>query len=225
MAHHTSFQIHLVPRRAVASCIGGYQKHLSPHKGFHCAHRVLHGGESCSQFAKTAILQRGVLAALPLARERFRACGLAARNMRERVLKINEDPFEESSNRPTADEQTPNSKKKPQKSGDDCCSGVDCSQCGCDLLAQLNCLACHQRDGVERGSLAGVGGPVPAGAGLSHPTLLALQDKLAAVAEAHGELATLVPAMTPPALNSVGDKLLDVALARGFWRERNAAGM
>ncbi|HEY2413075.1 MAG TPA: PA14 domain-containing protein [Pirellulaceae bacterium] len=102
---------------------------------------------------------------------------------------------------------------------------------GRDLLAQLNCLACHQREGVERATLAGVGGPALAGASLSHPTgdkemvgtahptLPALQDKLAAVAEAHGDLAALVPAMTPPALNSVGDKLVDAALEESIVRK------
>jgi mono/diheme cytochrome c family protein len=90
---------------------------------------------------------------------------------------------------------------------------------GRDLLAELNCLACHQREGVERGTLAGVGGPAPANTGLSHPALPALQDKLAAIAEAHGELATLVPAMTPPALNSVGDKLQDEALKDSILRK------
>lgn len=100
---------------------------------------------------------------------------------------------------------------------------------GRDLLAELNCLACHQREGVEREWLARIGGPAVAEASLSHPTakavgtahptLPALQDKLAAVAEAHGELATLVPAMTPPALNSVGDKLLDLALVDSITRK------
>jgi len=90
---------------------------------------------------------------------------------------------------------------------------------GRDLLAQLNCLACHQREGVERVTLAGVGGPAPAAAGLSHPTLPVLQDKLVAVAEAHSNLAPLVPSMTPPALNSVGDKLVDTPLEESITRK------
>jgi len=74
---------------------------------------------------------------------------------------------------------------------------------GRDLLVQLNCLACHQREGVDR---------------LSNALLARLQDKLVAVAAAHGELAQQVPAMTPPALNGVGDKLLDGALADSIRR-------
>jgi mono/diheme cytochrome c family protein len=75
---------------------------------------------------------------------------------------------------------------------------------GRDLLVQHNCLACHQREGVERAT---------------HSLPALLQDKLVAVAEAHGELAPLVPAMTPPALNSVGDKLHDAALVESISRE------
>jgi mono/diheme cytochrome c family protein len=75
---------------------------------------------------------------------------------------------------------------------------------GRDLLVQINCLGCHQREGVNRA--AAVLPPV-------------LQDKLVAVSDAHSELAPLVPAMTPPALNSVGDKLQDTALADAITRK------
>ena len=75
---------------------------------------------------------------------------------------------------------------------------------GRDLLVQLNCLACHQREGIDR-----------------EVNLLParLQDKLLAVAEAHSDLAKQIPAMTPPALNSVGDKLQDKALADAIRRQ------
>lgn len=39
--------------------IDGYQRYISPYKGFCCAHRVLTGEDSCSEFAKQAILARG----------------------------------------------------------------------------------------------------------------------------------------------------------------------
>lgn len=75
---------------------------------------------------------------------------------------------------------------------------------GRDLLTQLNCLACHQREGLDRAA-----------------TLLParLQDKLTAVAESHPDLAPLIPSMTPPALNSIGDKLHDAALAEAINRK------
>ncbi|MBD1863833.1 MULTISPECIES: membrane protein insertion efficiency factor YidD [Trichocoleus] len=64
-------------RQAAASAIAGYQKHLSPRKGFSCAHRVLHGGESCSQYVKRVILEQGLWTAIPATRSRFAECKVA----------------------------------------------------------------------------------------------------------------------------------------------------
>lgn len=75
---------------------------------------------------------------------------------------------------------------------------------GRELLVQLNCLACHQREGIERAP---------------HALPASLQEKLTAVAADHSDLAPLVPAMTPPALNGVGDKLHDTALADSINRQ------
>ena len=60
---------------------------------------------------------------------------------------------------------------------------------GSELLVEHNCLACHAR-GVALG----------------------LAAQLPAIAERHRELASLIPAMAPPSLSSVGDKLVDAAL-------------
>jgi mono/diheme cytochrome c family protein len=72
------------------------------------------------------------------------------------------------------------------------------------LLADHNCFACHVRDGT--------GETVPL-----RPPLLA--EKLTTVARQFPDLAPLVPAMTPPSLNSVGDKLSDRALADAIARK------
>lgn len=71
-------------------------------------------------------------------------------------------------------------------------------------LVQNNCLACHGREGTESISL-------------SLPKKLA--DKLATLAEKHPDLAASVPAMTPPSLNSIGDKLHEEALATAIRRQ------
>ncbi len=71
------------------------------------------------------------------------------------------------------------------------------------FLAEHNCLACHAREGTREAN------PLL-------PPLLA--DKLAAVARRHPDLAPLLPALTPPALNSVGDKLSDQALTEAVVR-------
>jgi cbb3-type cytochrome oxidase cytochrome c subunit len=71
------------------------------------------------------------------------------------------------------------------------------------LLAEYNCLACHEREGTH------VVNP------LATPVLA---ERLTLVARRYSELAPLVPAMTPPPLTSVGDKLHDKALVEAIAR-------
>ncbi|MDX2228460.1 MAG: membrane protein insertion efficiency factor YidD [Leptolyngbyaceae cyanobacterium bins.349] len=73
----TASTLDTVTRRTTSSLITAYQKWISPHKGFVCAHRVLHRGESCSQYAKRVILEQGVWNAIPLMQERFEDCKVA----------------------------------------------------------------------------------------------------------------------------------------------------
>lgn len=61
-------------RRAVALGIDLYQHHLSPLKGFTCAHHHLYRRGSCSGFARRVVLRWGVLRLVPLLRLRFIAC-------------------------------------------------------------------------------------------------------------------------------------------------------
>jgi len=56
----------------------GYQRFISPQKGYQCAHAALYGGPSCSEFGKRAIQQYGVIGGLILLRQRFQACHQAA---------------------------------------------------------------------------------------------------------------------------------------------------
>ena len=74
------FAWRLAARLAIAAIVA-YQKHLSPRKGFRCAHRALHGGASCSEFVRRAIVQHGVRDAVPLSRLRFSECRAAALQM------------------------------------------------------------------------------------------------------------------------------------------------
>jgi putative component of membrane protein insertase Oxa1/YidC/SpoIIIJ protein YidD len=66
-----------------AAAIRGYQRWISPYKGFVCAHRRLYDGHSCSEFARLAILRCGLKAALPGIRNQFSECRAAARRFRE----------------------------------------------------------------------------------------------------------------------------------------------
>lgn len=72
--------------RMALSTIEFYQRRISPRKGFVCAHRVLHGGESCSQFGHRAVAEVGVLPAIRLLNARFGECRAAAMLLAQRRL-------------------------------------------------------------------------------------------------------------------------------------------
>jgi len=77
--------IDIFSRHASSTLITFYQKKISPRKGFSCAHRILHGGESCSQYIKRTIWEQGWGQALPLIRSRFQACKTANQTLRAGV--------------------------------------------------------------------------------------------------------------------------------------------
>ena len=98
----------LYPSSLAAWAIEAYQRFISPYKGFRCAHRAVHGRDSCSQFAKRVALKRGILALFPLLRRRFTECGVAAQVLdyeaRERVrVRTDEDDARKSSWRDSCD--------------------------------------------------------------------------------------------------------------------------
>lgn len=64
-------------RAGSIALIEAYQRRLSPLKGFACAHRVLHGGVSCSQAVKLAIAQGGLAEGCRAAKTRARDCRAA----------------------------------------------------------------------------------------------------------------------------------------------------
>ena len=80
-------------RQIGVSAISGYQKHVSPHKGFVCAHRVLYGGESCSQYIKRVVAEDGLKVAFVKSRERFQSCKQANHILKSQTE--NTEPTEE----------------------------------------------------------------------------------------------------------------------------------
>ncbi|BAT53092.1 hypothetical protein NOS3756_20510 [Nostoc sp. NIES-3756] len=135
--------------------IAGYQKHISPHKGFVCAHRILYGGESCSAYIKRVIAEEGLSAAWGKSHTRFQACKqanltLQAHKMKRRVSHMeNSEPTEQADAETEGDEQSKYSRQKSSNSyssgsssSDSCsdcpdcsdipdCSGADCSLPDC----------------------------------------------------------------------------------------------
>jgi putative component of membrane protein insertase Oxa1/YidC/SpoIIIJ protein YidD len=76
--------------------IRGYQRYLSPFKGYSCAHRVKHGGESCSEYARKVFTDVGWRVGLVRLKARFHACSAASRALRadRRHNKVSEDRLE-----------------------------------------------------------------------------------------------------------------------------------
>lgn len=64
--------------RSFATAIVGYQRYISPYKGFCCAYRVKHGGVSCSEYVKQTLLRHGTWQAIPAIKRRFAECKAAA---------------------------------------------------------------------------------------------------------------------------------------------------
>ncbi len=128
-------------RQVGAIAITGYQKHISPHKGFACAHRVLYGGESCSQYFKRVIIQGGFSAALIQSRERFQACKQANYILRAQAEKPEpEPPNPQSPQKNPSNNLDCNDYLNGIECGGNCvemmttspdCSAVDCSGADC----------------------------------------------------------------------------------------------
>ena len=69
------------PRLLVDGLIRGYQRHLSPRKGYACAHRVLAGGLSCSAAVRGIVAEHGVVGGVVPTLARFVACYRAAASL------------------------------------------------------------------------------------------------------------------------------------------------
>lgn len=66
----------------MATLIRGYQRYVSPYKGYTCAHRATYGADSCSEFGKKVFAEEGWQSGLRCLGARFRACHVAGRFLR-----------------------------------------------------------------------------------------------------------------------------------------------
>lgn len=140
-------------RQTATTLISLYQKRFSPHKGFSCAHRVLHGDESCSQYIKRTIQVQGLWPSLPLIRDRFQACKTANQMLQHRSSlqaqchRAAIDDEDLSTDNPSAGHNMPEdleqnltkSKLAPakQQAGSNASGSTDCS--GCEVLQCADC--------------------------------------------------------------------------------------
>lgn len=71
-----------IATQAARASLNLYRTHLSPRKGFSCPHRLLHGGESCSDYVKRILTDQRLSAAIQASPQRFRACKAAAQTLK-----------------------------------------------------------------------------------------------------------------------------------------------
>ena len=116
-----------IPSYSFAALITAYQRFVSPHKGFCCAHRALNEGASCSQAIKRIVLRHGVLASWPHIRARFEACRTAYL-----VLLAQAHESDDEKNKQTEYGECPVFTKKYWKS-------KESSRC-CDIIAPCACI-------------------------------------------------------------------------------------
>jgi putative component of membrane protein insertase Oxa1/YidC/SpoIIIJ protein YidD len=151
------------PRQTASSLITIYQKHISPHKGFSCAYRVMSNGESCSQYTKRLILEQGLGRSLPLIRERFQACKAASQTLKARRQNChaiqsessegdNEPDVPTEGQEPEGNRRKNNGRSSSSRSvtnstdtsnfcADSSCDSLYCTDLGCDAIdcGSLDC--------------------------------------------------------------------------------------
>ncbi|BAY24113.1 hypothetical protein NIES2100_39060 [Calothrix sp. NIES-2100] len=139
-------------RKAGIVAITGYQKYVSPHKGFVCAHRVLYGGESCSQYIKRVIASDGFKALLTKSRQRFQACKQANRILRSQADNSEASEDESESNLHSQKKALGRNAEKSSLSGGDGTQCFDCADLGCNcaelvsMTPDCSVLDCHAVD-------------------------------------------------------------------------------
>lgn len=134
--------------RLAVSMIRFYQRHISPWKGFRCAHRALHGGDSCSEAVLKLIRTGGVWGNWGLIHQRFRECGLAARALRIlRRSKVKPMPAIASSVAIEAEGSNEQGDSgAASSSGNDlpllCCVPLEFGALGCDVIGSCGEAGC-----------------------------------------------------------------------------------
>jgi putative component of membrane protein insertase Oxa1/YidC/SpoIIIJ protein YidD len=65
-------------KKTAINSITTYQHYISPHKGFSCPHRLLHGGDSCSKYVKRMLSEQSLVEAVQSSLQRFKDCAHAS---------------------------------------------------------------------------------------------------------------------------------------------------
>lgn len=99
--------------------IRGYQRFISPHKGFCCAHAQLYQGHSCSQAVLQIVDTQGLWSGRQAIKQQFQACQQAYNVLQSRTKKR---------------KNKTNQKAKKQSS-----KREEACDCGSDVLDSIEC--------------------------------------------------------------------------------------
>jgi putative component of membrane protein insertase Oxa1/YidC/SpoIIIJ protein YidD len=111
--------------------IGQYQRHLSPRKGFTCAHRKLHGGASCSGYFRELVTTAGFTNAIQPFQQRLVDCRKANDQLRLMAAATAGEPFDAPTETTEADRP---SSDNADLSSSACECGGYALQGGCDAI-------------------------------------------------------------------------------------------
>jgi putative component of membrane protein insertase Oxa1/YidC/SpoIIIJ protein YidD len=121
--------------------IGQYQRHLSPRKGFTCAHRKLHGGASCSGYLRELVTTEGFTSAIQPFQQRLIDCRKANDQLRRlAAAETAGEPFDEPTE---TTEPDPPSSDNADLSSSTCECGGYALQGVCDAIDFSACELPH----------------------------------------------------------------------------------
>jgi putative component of membrane protein insertase Oxa1/YidC/SpoIIIJ protein YidD len=130
--------------RFVDWAIGQYQRHLSPRKGFTCAHRKLHGGASCSGYFRELVTTEGFTQAIQPFQQRLVDCRKANDRLRMMAAATEaapDDPAAQPMEPQDVDGSTPTSGNHADLSSACECGGYALQ--GCDAIDFAACELPH----------------------------------------------------------------------------------
>ncbi len=143
--------------------IGGYQQYISPIKGFSCAHRILYGEESCSNYIKRMFIEQDFSGAMEAARQRFKACKEANQILKLEAVSNSENEEDLKNKENLVKNKPPKFKSKNSYKRKSNCSkmieNINCSpyeilECD-DCIPELECGSCDLDCSPDFGSCGG----------------------------------------------------------------------
>ena len=81
-----------VANNLIIQLIQIYQQHISPHKGYCCAHSALYGHSSCSSWAIRILKKQKLSFFFPLMKRRFQACNQAHKELKKEKSETENNP-------------------------------------------------------------------------------------------------------------------------------------